>query len=167
MVKLYKKQIILYNIMNINETNLYNPLIIDEIQQILKRNKTYAETEKQKEESDRIKSEPLGDWQSPSDNARWQNLYRDLYSKKIKYNIGKLTEEQRNIEKTQLTDSISIVNNMIDNINKLPKPKKKFLQKIFCINVSVKPYNNYISILENIISDIHNQLPYYKLVLTP
>jgi hypothetical protein len=34
-----------------------------------------------------LEKEPIGDWQSPSDNERWNSLYKELQQKRIKYNI--------------------------------------------------------------------------------
>jgi hypothetical protein len=59
---------------------------------------------KKQEEEARIKREPIGDLQSPSDNARWQSLYQDLFDAKIKYNIGKMTPDEIENEKKELID---------------------------------------------------------------
>jgi hypothetical protein len=34
-----------------------------------------------------LEKEPIGDWQSPSDNERWNSLYKELQQKRIKSNI--------------------------------------------------------------------------------
>ena len=41
--------------------------------EIIERNRKYSP-----EQEERVKQEPLGDWQSPSDNARWDALHMRL-----------------------------------------------------------------------------------------
>jgi hypothetical protein len=79
---------------------------------LLKHNKIPTE-ELKREEEERIKKEPIGDHQSPSDNERWTQLYKDIELKRLRYNIGisKSKEEDRNY----LLENKCIINKAIQS----------------------------------------------------
>jgi hypothetical protein len=79
-----------------------------ELIQLLKRNDTYKEKSKQKEEDDRIKEGPMmeGGWQSISENDRWNQLYKDVDHTRLTYNIEKSPtkeEEKQMLLKTKIS----------------------------------------------------------------
>jgi topoisomerase IA-like protein len=94
---------------------------------ILKKNKIFTE-QFEKEEAERIKNEPIGDWQSPSDYKRFNTLYQELENNKIKYNISNSSnKEEENIEICKGKSNYYLKQNkksisLTDNADNEPEP---------------------------------------------
>jgi hypothetical protein len=92
------------------------PFSIDEVSKIVKRNDTYIEEHKIKEEKAKIASEPQGDWQSPSDNARWFDFQETLKLARFEWNINKSVAKEK--ERDLLKNSIQTINQKIESNDK-------------------------------------------------
>jgi len=97
--------------------------IVDEVSKIVKRNDTYIEENKIKEEKAKIASEPQGDWQSPSDNARWFDFRETLKLARFEWNINKSVEKEK--ERDLLKNSIQAINQKIESNKKVIEKIKK------------------------------------------
>ena len=139
----------------------------DEVKKIVKKNDTYAEADKKKEEHERIEREPVGDWQSPSNNRRWNALHKELELKRITYNIEKSTNKEK--EKEILEESIDPIKAEIKNnlakmaeIETMKEPwffKRSFHYKMNDKKDSIKTENRK---LEGLLEQIKLQLTVYS-----
>ena len=145
------------------------------VNEIIQMNKKYTE-EIRKEEKQRIREEPIGDLQSPSDMQRWCDLYQSLEEKRIRYNIdqSKNKESDKNVlikTKQLIEDTIKTKEKIIENTN-LPKKASRF-QRMYSYwtdmpnnyDIQLEHYENEVDILRelhNILNDIDIQLPLYE-----
>jgi len=92
----------------------------------LKNNKIPTE-ELKREEEQRIKQEPIGDHQSPSDNERWTQLYKDIELKRLRYNIGisKNKEEERKYLLDNKSKLNKVIHSKLQTYNEFILPKSE------------------------------------------
>ena len=140
------------------------------LEDLLNRNRIYKEQHKIDEEQARRNREPLGDWQSPSDNQRWTDLERDLINARLKYNIEKTLDKVGEMELLR-TQRLCIETLMQENALKKKEPVK--LQARFCgmffksppgslTQTDVEKDNKY---LQNLMNNIDKQLDVYQNIL--
>lgn len=141
------------------------------IEQILQKNNTYYEEHKKQEEHARIQREPIGDLQSPMDNARWKTLYKELFDAKIKYNIGKMNNDEIVNDKKELVEGRNKLHQLFLQKILISTEKPSFLQKLcFCNNnnnnMQLEKYDKeHIQHIQYLIDEIDRHLPYYELFL--
>jgi len=146
---------------------------MDDVITILKRNMVYDDFERSLEEEERIKSEPIGDWQSPSDNARFYNLHKELEDKKLRYNISRAaareTEHKLLLKrKAEIEDLLK----EMGHVSTTTSAKRTMGQHLYSL-ITGKPsgydlekerlrnVEEYKHSLQRLLADIIRQLPYY------
>jgi len=143
---------------------------IVELKTILDRNDT------QSPEELRMQNEPQGDWQSPSDNERWQRYnqrYNELVKKRLKTHIdnskNKLGEEQ--FLKDMIDVTLPAIIRRKTEEKKQESSSKKFYTRLTGSDNTTKINNakidGEIQDLKALIPRAQNQLKYYDLFITP
>lgn len=138
-----------------------------ELRQLLNRNNTWRDPKKLAEEEGRFAREPLGDWQSPSDSERWENLRYALETVRLKHNISASSNKEEELQLMQRQKwAIQEIleeheKSQITNI----KPKKTLAQGLydlfFCAKVEESRPVIDESGLRNLLRDINRQIPFY------
>ena len=141
---------------------------------LIKKNKIGSE-ETLLYEKNALIEEPIGDWQSPSDNERWNSLYKELQQKRIKYNIdnspNKEEEKEFFIKTKKVIDQEVLKYNTELNSFVLPQ-NETVLQKTYTFftrtpnnyMIKVEKYNKIKKKLDKLLElldEINNQLPIY------
>lgn len=153
-----------------------------EVNNIIDKNNTYENETKRKEEKDRIKNEPAGDWQSPSDAKRWENLYSDLENTRLTYNIVNKSADDHKKEKQilenavkSIADDIKRIDILINTLTKEIEQNPKTLTQKAYSAISGKDSNyektKYMickyradnSKLKSLLQPINKQLRYYNM----
>lgn len=140
-----------------------------ELAQLLDRNNRWHNPKKMAEEEGRLAREPIGDWQSPSDNARWDNLRYDLETARLKYNIESSQNKEEELEMLQRKKWV--IEEMLDQYKRSylcakVEKKKTTAQKIYALFFRVKespekaPIND-SNRLRVLLQDINRQIPFY------
>jgi len=139
-----------------------------ELRQLLHRNNTWHDAKKMAEEEGRFAREPLGDWQSPSDNERWENLRYALETVRLKHNIGASTNKEEELQLMQRQKWI--IEEILEEHQRNSQPKleikKTFAQSLYYLffraqeRVVPKAVIDE-SDLRNLLRDINRQMPFY------
>lgn len=140
---------------------------IKELRNLLKRNNTWHDPKKMAEEEGRFAREPLGDWQSPSDSERWENLRYALETVRLKHNISASSNKEEELQLMQRQKWA--IEEMLEQHEKCAVPKleqkKTFAQGLYDLFFRAgadepKPVIDE-SGLRNLLRDIHRQMPFY------
>lgn len=139
-----------------------------ELRQLLNRNNTWHDPKKMAEEEGRFAREPLGDWQSPSDIERWENLRYELETVRLKHNISASSNKEEELQLMQRQKWV--IEEMLEEHEKCAVPKleqkKTFAQGLYDLffraeeRVMPKPVIDE-SGLRNLLRDINRQIPFY------
>ena len=141
---------------------------IKELRKLLNRNNTWHDAKKMAEEEGRFAREPLGDWQSPSDIERWENLRYALETVRLNHNISASTNKEEELHLMQRQKWVIegiLEENDRPQSTKLEQ-KKTFMQKLCDLffraeeRVMPKPVIDE-SGLRNLLRDINRQIPFY------
>ena len=140
-----------------------------ELRKLLHRNNTWHDAKKMAEEEGRFAREPLGDWQSPSDSERWENLRYELETVRLKHNISASANKAEELQLMQRQKWA--IEEMLEEHEKCAVPdvqqKKTFAQKLydlfFRVEAEAKQDKPVIdeSGLRNLLRDINRQMPFY------
>jgi hypothetical protein len=139
-----------------------------ELRKLLHRNNTWHDAKKMAEEEGRFAREPLGDWQSPSDSERWENLRYALETVRLKHNISASTNKEEELHLMQRQKWI--IEEMLEEHQRNSQPtvefKKTFAQNLYHLffraeeRVVPKAVIDE-SDLRNLLRDINRQIPFY------
>ena len=139
---------------------------------LIKKNKIGSEEIYEKKA---LEKEPIGDWQSPSDNERWNSLYKELQQKRIKYNIDNSPNKEEDkeffIKTKRIIDQEVLKYHTKLNSFVLPQ-NETVLQKTYTFftrtpnnyTIKIKKYNEIKKELDKLLElldEINNQLPIY------
>ena len=140
---------------------------IKELRKLLHRNNTWHDAKKMAEEEGRFAREPLGDWQSPSDSERWENLRYALETVRLKHNISASTNKAEELQLMQRQKWA--IEEMLEEHDKCAvtevQQKKTFAKSLYDLFFRVeaeasKPVIDE-SDLRNLLRDIKRQVPFY------
>ena len=154
-----------------------------EVNNIIEKNNKYEDEKKRKEEKDRITNEPAGDWQSPSDAKRWEELYIDIEKTRLTYNIvNNKSEDDSKKEKQILENAIQLIldetkriNDLINTLTEeIEKKPKTLTQKAYSVisgkdsnyektKYMICKYGSNNSKLNSLLQTIYKQLTYYNM----
>jgi hypothetical protein len=132
--------------------------------EILERNRKYNA-----DQEERIKQEPLGDWQSPSDNARWDALHTRLSAEALSYNIRKCLDK-RGERDFLIAQKIKILTELSKEEPPQEKPVSQILYSFFCTgptkhDIRVNEVNRRKSNMMCLVREIDEQLPVYDKII--
>ena len=132
--------------------------------EILERNRKYT-----KEQEERLKQEPLGDWQSPSDNARWDALHTRLSAEALSYNIRKSVDKKGERD-FLIAQKIKILTEIRKEDPPQEKPVSQILYSFFCTgptthDIRVNEMNRRKSNMMCLVRAIDEQLPVYDTII--
>jgi len=142
-----------------------------ELRQLLHRNNTWHDAKKMAEEEGRFAREPLGDWQSPSDSERWENLRYALETVRLKHNISASTNKAEELQLMQRKKwEIEEMLEEHDRRERTAVPevqqKKTFAQGLY--DLFFRAQQRVVpkavideSDLRNLLRDIKRQVPFY------
>jgi hypothetical protein len=139
-----------------------------ELRQLLHRNNTWHDAKKMAEEEGRFAREPLGDWQSPSDSERWENLRYALETVRLNHNISASTNKEEELQFMQRQKWI--IEEILEEHDKCAVPnvqqKKTFAQSLYELffRAEERVIPKVIideSDLRNLLRDINRQIPFY------
>jgi len=138
-----------------------------ELRELLHRNKTWHDSKKMAEEEGRFAREPLGDWQSPSDSERWENLRYALETARLKHNISASTNKAEELQLMQrqkwVIEEILEENDMRQRTE--VHQNKTFAQGLYELFFGAEAEASKPVIdesgLRNLLRDIHRQMPFY------
>ena len=146
---------------------------MDDVVTVLNRNMVYEEFDMRLEEDERIKRDPMGDWQSPSDSSRFYNLHKELEDKKLRYNISKASarEKERELLLKRKAEIEGLLKRM-DRDNTMVCVKRTMGQYIYGLITGkpssydlekerLKNVEEYKQSLQRVLALIIRQLPYY------
>ena len=138
-----------------------------ELRKLLDRNNTWHDPKKMAEEEGRFAREPLGDWQSPSDSERWENLRYELETVRLKHNISASSNKEEELQLMQRQKWA--IEEMLEEHDRRQTTavdqKKTFAQGLYDLffgaeTEASKPVIDE-SGLRNLLRDIHRQMPFY------
>ena len=140
---------------------------INELRQLLHRNNTWHDAKKMAEEEGRFAREPLGDWQSPSDSERWENLRYALEKVRLNYNISASANKAEELQFMQRKKWE--IEEMLEEHEKSAVPevqqKKTFAQGLYHLFFGAEAEASKPVIdesgLRNLLRDINRQMPFY------
>ena len=132
--------------------------------EILERNRKYNA-----EQEERVKQEPLGDWQSPSDNARWHALHTQLTAEALSYNIRKCVDK-RGERDFLISQKIKILTEITKEEPPQEKPVSQILYSFFCRgptkhDIRMNKVNRRRSNMMCLVRSIDEQLPVYDKII--
>jgi hypothetical protein len=138
-----------------------------ELRKLLDRNNTWRDPKKMAEEEGRFAREPLGDWQSPSDSERWENLRYELETVRLKHNISASTNKAEELQLMQrqkwVIEEILEENDMRQRTE--VHQNKTFVQGLYELFFGAEAEASKPVIdesgLRNLLRDIHRQMPFY------
>ena len=131
------------------------------------RNNTWHDAKKMAEEEGRFAREPLGDWQSPSDIERWENLRYALETVRLKHNISASSNKEEELQLIQRQKWV--IEEILEEHDRRQKTtveqKKTFAQGLYDLFFRAeaeepKPVIDE-SGLRNLLRDIKRQVPFY------
>ena len=133
--------------------------------EILERNRKYSP-----EQEERLKQEPLGDWQSPSDNARWDALRTRLDVEALSYNIRKRVDKKGERD-FLIAQKIQIQTELCKEGPPQEKPVSQILYSFFCTgpttyDIRVNEMNKRRSNMMVLLRAIDEQLPVYDTIIS-
>lgn len=133
--------------------------------EIIERNRKYSP-----EQEERLKQEPLGDWQSPSDNARWDALHTRLGLEALFYNIRKCVDK-RGERDFLIAKKIQIQTELCNEGPPEEKPASQILYSFFCTgpttyDIRVNEMNKRRSNMMVLLRAIDEQLPVYDTIIS-
>jgi hypothetical protein len=140
---------------------------IKELRKLLNRNNTWHDPKKMAEEEGRFAREPLGDWQSPSDSERWENLRYELETVRLKHNISASSNKEEELQLMQRQKWA--IEEMLEEHDRRQttavEQKKTFAQGLYDLFFRAeadepKPVIDE-SGLRILLRDIHRQMPFY------
>ena len=132
--------------------------------EILERNRKYNA-----DQEERVKQEPLGDWQSPSDNTRWDALHTQLSTEALSYNIRKCLDK-RGERDFLIAQKIKILTEIAKEDPPQEKPISQILYSFFCTgptthDIRVNEVNRRKSNMMCLVRAIDEQLPIYDKII--
>jgi sulfur relay (sulfurtransferase) DsrC/TusE family protein len=132
--------------------------------EILERNRKYNA-----DQEERVKQEPLGDWQSPSDNARWDALHMRLSTEALSYNIRKCIDK-RGERDFLIAQKIKILTKITKESPPQEKPVSQILYSFFCTgptkhDIRVNEVNRRKSNMMCLVRSIDEQLAVYDKII--
>jgi hypothetical protein len=132
--------------------------------EIIERNRKYNP-----DQEERLKQEPLGDWQSPSDNARWDALHTQLSAEALSYNIRKCLDK-RGERDFLIVQKIKILTEITKEDPPQEKPVSQILYSFFCTgttkhDIHVNEINKRKSNMMCLVRAIDEQLPVYDTLI--
>jgi len=138
-----------------------------ELHKLLDRNNTWRDPKKMAEEEGRIAREPLGDWQSPSDSERWENLRYELETVRLKHNISVSVNKEEELQLMQRQKWV--IEDMLEEHDRRQTTavdqKKTFAQSLYDLFFGAEAEASKPVIdesgLRNLLRDIHRQIPFY------
>ena len=139
-----------------------------ELRKLLNRNNTWHDAKKMAEEEGRFAREPLGDWHSPSDSERWENLRYALETVRLKHNISASTNKEEELQLMQRQKWI--IEEMLEQHDKCAVPevqqKKTFAQGLYDLFFRVEERVMPKAVIDeselrNLLRDIKRQVPFY------
>lgn len=133
--------------------------------EIIERNRKYSP-----EQEERLKREPLGDWQSPSDGARWDALHTRLGLEALSYNIRK-SVDKRGERDFLIAQKIQIQTELCKEDPPQEKPVSQILYSFFCTgpttyDIRVDEMNKRRSNMMCLVRAIDEQLPVYDTIIS-
>ena len=141
---------------------------IKELRKLLNRNNTWHDPKKMAEEEGRFAREPLGDWQSPSDSERWENLRYELETVRLKHNISASANKAEELQLMQRQKWA--IEETLEEHDKCAvtevQQKKTFAQKLYDLFFRVEERVIPLAIIDesglrNLLRDINRQMPFY------
>ena len=132
------------------------------------RNNTWHDAKKMAEEEGRFAREPLGDWQSPSDSERWENLRYELETVRLKHNISASANKAEELQLMQRQKWA--IEETLEEHDKCAvtevQQKKTFAQKLYDLFFRVEERVIPLAIIDesglrNLLRDINRQMPFY------
>jgi hypothetical protein len=138
-----------------------------ELRELLHRNNTWHDPKKLAEEEGRFAREPLGDWQSPSDSERWENLRYELETVRLKHNISASSNKEEELQLMQRQKWV--IEEMLEEHDRRQRTavdqKKTFAQGLYDLFFGAeadepKPFIDE-SGLRNLLRDINRQMSFY------
>jgi hypothetical protein len=140
-----------------------------EVRELLRRNNTYREEHKRAVEQELLNREPLGDWQSPSDNERWRALHERLEFARLSYNISRSVakpEEQGLLERSApaVREAIESNMDMLREIDAIKNTSWFMSQQRFEEQKARRkiPFSSQNRVLEGLLHSIETQLLVYR-----
>ena len=139
-----------------------------ELRKLLHRNNTWHDAKKMAEEEGRFAREPLGDWQSPSDSERWENLRYELETVRLKHNISASANKAEELQLMQRQKWA--IEETLEEHDKCAvtevQQKKTFAQKLYDLFFRVEERVIPLAIIDesglrNLLRDINRQMPFY------
>jgi hypothetical protein len=132
--------------------------------EIIERNRKYSP-----QQEERVNQEPLGDWQSPSDNARWDALHTQLSAEALSYNIRKCLDK-RGERDFLISQKIKILIAIAKEDTPQEKPVSQILYSFFCTgptthDIRVNEVNRRKSNMMRLVRAIDEQLPVYDKII--
>lgn len=132
--------------------------------EILERNRKYNA-----DQEERVKQEPLGDWQSPSDNARWDALHTQLTAEALSYNIRKCVDK-RGERDFLIAQKIQLQTQLCKEDPPQEKPISQILYSFFCTgptthDIRVNEMNRRRSNMMSLVRAIDEQLLVYDKII--
>jgi len=142
-----------------------------ELRELLHRNNTWHDAKKMAEEEGRFAREPLGDWQSPSDSERWENLRYELETVRLKHNISasaNKAEELQLMQRHKWAIEEMLEENDRRQTTTVPEvqQKKTFAQGLYDLFFRVEERVIPLAVIDesglrNLLRDINRQMPFY------
>ncbi len=127
------------------------------------------EEHKRAVEQELLNREPLGDWQSPSDNERWRALHERLEFARLSYNISRSVakkEEQELLERSApaVREAIESNRDMLREIDAIKKNSWFMSQARFEEQKARRkiPFSSQCRLLEGLLHSIETQLLVYR-----
>jgi len=127
------------------------------------------EEHKRAVEQELLNREPLGDWQSPSDNERWRALHERLEFARLSYNISRSVakpEEQGLLERSApaVREAIESNRDMLREIDAIKNTSWFMSQQSFEEQKSRRkiPFSSQCRFLEGLLHSIETQLLVYR-----
>ena len=132
---------------------------------IIERNRKYNP-----EQEERLKQEPLGDWQSPSDCARWDALHTRLETEALSYNIRKCLDK-RGERDFLISEKIRMLTMLNGEGPPKKKPVSQILYSFFCRgptthDIHVDEVNKRRYTIMVLLRAIDEQLPVYDAIIS-
>ena len=133
--------------------------------EIIERNRKYSP-----EQEERLKQEPLGDWQSPSDNARWDALHTRLSVEALSYNIRKSVDKKGERD-FLIAQKIQIQTELCNEDPPQEKPVSQILYSFFCTgpttyDIRINEANKRRYAIMVLLRAIDEQLPVYDAIIS-
>ena len=133
--------------------------------EIIERNRKYSPAQEE-----RLKQEPLGDWQSPSDGARWDALRTRLDVEALSYNIRKSVDKKGERD-FLIAQKIQIQTELCKEGPPQEKPVSQILYSLFCTgpstyDIRVNEMNKRRSNMMVLLRAIDEQLPVYDTIIS-